>query len=99
MGRDFFIDVMQLKTRSFANLATMQNELRLLQQQYNPQSVHNKYDSTPETNHGLNQAQQNSWNGYINKAFTQTRVPAVRAPDGASYKIRLREVLQAAGKL
>jgi hypothetical protein len=38
------------------------------------------------------------WDGFFNRAFTQPRAPAVKAPDGSLYKVRLLDLLEAAGK-
>ena len=68
-------------------------------QRYASQAIHDKYDSAQETNHGRNASQQRSWDGYIQTAFTQQRTPVVRAPDGATYKVRLLDVLRRASKI
>jgi len=99
MGRDMFIDLMALKTQTFSSVNALQNEVRTIAQRYAPQPVHTKYDSVSETNHGGNATQQLVWDGYIRTAFTQARSPAVTAPDGAAYKIRLLDVLRNAGKI
>ena len=98
-ARDMFIDLMQLKGRTFNGAAALQNELNRIRGLYNPQAIHDKYDARGETDHGRDSGKQRIWDGYIRQAFTQTRTPLVRAPDGATYKIRLREVLRAAGKI
>ena len=99
MGRDFFIELMALKGRSFPSLSALQTEVNRLGGVYDPQPIHNKYDATSETDHGRNAASQRTWDGYIQAAFTQTRTPLVRAPDGSSYKKRLLDVLRQAGKI
>ncbi len=99
MGRDMFIDLMALKTQTFPTPGALQAAVNALGQRYAPQSIHTKYDSAQETNHGRNASQQRSWDGYIQSAFTQQRAPVVRAPDGATYKTRLLDVLRNAGKL
>jgi hypothetical protein len=37
---------------------------------------------------------QQRWEGYFNKAFTDERTPQVTAPDGATYKVRLVDVVR-----
>ena len=98
-GRDMFIDLMTLKGRSFPDQAALEAEIGRIARLYAPQAVHTKYDSPQETDHGHKATPQNAWNGYIHTAFGTPRSPAVQAPDGASYKIRLREVLKRAGKI
>ncbi len=99
MGRDLFIDLMALKGRSFASVDDLKAEVGRIAAIYAPQTVHTKYDSTAETQHGGKAAPQAAWNGYIRTAFTTQRSPAVTAPDGTPYKVRLREVLKRAGKI
>ena len=99
MGRDLFIDVMALKLQSFSNLSALQTAVQTLSQRYAAQPVHIKYDHVQGTDHGRNAQQQTAWDGYFRSAFTTPRTPAVRAPDGAVYKVRLVDVLRAAGKL
>lgn len=99
MGRDMFIELMALKTQTFRTLQALQSAVSAIAQRYRPQAVHTKYDSNPETDHGRNAAEQRAWDGYIRTAFTQARSPAVHAPDGASYKITLLDVLRRAGKI
>jgi predicted secreted Zn-dependent protease len=99
MGRDMFIDLMALKPQSFANVGALQTAVTTIAQRYDPQRIHTKYDSTQESDHGRNPTQQRAWDGYIQTAFTQARSPAVSAPDGAAYKIRLLDVLRNAGKI
>jgi hypothetical protein len=98
MGRDMFIDLMALKGRSFSNPGALHTEVRRIAALYAPQPVHTKYDSMQETNHGKEVTPQTAWNGYIQMALTHQRTPAVAAPDGTAYKVRLREVLKRAGK-
>ena len=91
MARDFFLDLMQLKDRTFASVAALRQEITRLAGVYASQPVHDQYD--PETNHGLRPNDQRRWNCMIDRAFTQPRTPLTRAPDGAVYKIRLLEVI------
>jgi hypothetical protein len=99
MARDLFIELMALKGRSFASPGALQTEVQRLANLYAPQPVHTKYDSPKETNHGGNSTPQSAWNGYVHAAFSRPRTPAVKAPDGTPYKVRLREILKQAGKL
>lgn len=99
MGRDLFIDLMALRQQSFSNLSALQTAVQTTSRRYDPQPVHNKYDHSQETDHGRNAQQQTAWNRYIQTASTTARTPAVHAPDGAVYKVRLLDVLRTAGKL
>jgi len=99
MGRDMFLDLMALKTQTFPTLNALQTAVNALGQRYNPQPIHNKYDSAQETDHGRKAVEQLAWDGYIRTAFTQKRTPPVVAPDGAPYKVRLLDVLHNAGKI
>lgn len=99
MGRDLFLDIMALKGRSFASETALKTEIGRIAAIYAPQPIQTAYDSKRETNHGDKATQQRAWNGYIQTAFNQQRTPLVKAPDGASYKSRLRDVLKAAGKI
>lgn len=98
-ARDMFIDLMQLKNQSFSNTSALQAEVNRIRGRYNPQAIHDKYDARTETDHGRNSASQRTWDGYIQRAFTTARTPAVRAPDGAMYKVRLRDVLHTASRI
>ena len=98
-SRDLFIDLMALKARTFANAGALQTELNRVRGNYDPQAIHDKYDERTEADHGRDVAGQRRWDGYIQRAFTVPRTPPVNAPDGTAYKLRLRDVLQAAGHL
>jgi predicted secreted Zn-dependent protease len=99
MGRDMFIELMALKTRTFSSLSALETEIRAVGQRYAPQRIHTKYDSSSETDHGRKAAEQRLWDGYLRSAFTQVRTPAVHAPDGTAYKVTLLSVLRRAGKI
>lgn len=99
MGRDMFIELMALKTRTFPNLAALTSAINAIARRYAPQRIHTKYDSAQETDHGRRATGQRAWDGYLRTAFTQARSPAVHAPDGASYKNTLLDVLRRAGKI
>jgi hypothetical protein len=99
MARDFFIDLMQLKSQSFSNASNLQAELTRLQTLYAAQPISDKYDEFGETDHGRKSANQAIWDGFFRSAFTTPRVPAQSAPDGTAYKVRLRKVLADAGKI
>jgi hypothetical protein len=98
MARDMFIELMQLKGQTFANKAALDAAVAAVVKAHKFQPVHDKYDEKSETNHGMNDAQQKAWDALFQKAWTTPRSPAVTAPDGAVYKMRLLDVLKGAGK-
>ena len=98
LARDMFIEVMQLKGRTFSSKADLDKAVGDIVKAHRSQPVHDKYDEVSETNHGLNPPQQKAWDALFQKAWTTPRSPAVTAPDGAVYKARLLDVLKAAGK-
>lgn len=98
LARDMFIEIMQLKGKTFGSKAELDKAVADVVNAHRSQKVHDKYDLANETNHGRNATQQKVWDGYFQKARTTQRTPAVQAPDGAFYKVPLLEVLAAAGK-
>jgi len=98
-GRDMFIDLMQLKSQTFSGDPALQSEFNGIRARYNAQAMHDKYDARSETDHGRDSAKQRIWDGYFQRARTHPRSPRLVAPDGAVYKVRLRDVLRAAGKI
>jgi hypothetical protein len=107
-ARDMFIEIMALKPRSFATKTDGFKELADLVNRHGAllTSIDALYDSTGETGHiaidhsafgPRKPLAQSRWEGFIEKAFTEERTPQVTAPDGATYKVRLVDVLRAAG--
>jgi hypothetical protein len=108
MARDMFIEIMALKPRGFATRTDGFRELADVINRHGTllSSVDALYDSTGETGHiaidhsafgARKPLAQSRWEGFIAKAFTEERTPQVTAPDGATYKVRLVDVLRAAG--
>jgi hypothetical protein len=107
MARDCFIDLMQLKANTYSSVQDGQKAARDIVKSYkdklNP--VQDKYDD--DTTHGAwvtpsmgperKETFQNKWEMFIKRALTQDRTPEMTAPDGASYKVRLLEVLATGG--
>jgi len=96
LARDMFIELMQVKA---VRSSTATGALKLcidIQTRYNSisQPLQVLYDSKSETDHGRDAAKQTKWDGFINTAFTQARVPQISAPDGASYKEEILSVLR-----
>lgn len=98
-ARDMFIDLMQLKARTFSGAAALQNEITAIRASYPAQTWQTIYDAPAATDHGRNAAGQQRWNTHIQRAFTTPRQPALSAPDGTPYKVRLRDVLSAANAI
>jgi hypothetical protein len=98
LARDMFIEIMQLKAKTFASSGELDRAVAAIVKAHSFQPVHNKYDEKSETNHGMNDAQQKTWDALFKKSFTTPRSPAMSAPDGTAYKVPLLEVLKTAGK-
>jgi hypothetical protein len=107
VARDCFIDVMQLKGNSYKTELEGKNDVISVINAYSTQltKIQAAYES--ETNHGAwfqptmgppsKSSDQTKWEGFFTKAFTTERNPKVTAPDGATYKSRLIDVLTANG--
>jgi hypothetical protein len=98
VARDYFIDVMQLKSQQFT---TAQNGLNAVKNVSTGsldliQKIDDLYDA--DTSNGQNAKGQTEWNGYFQTAFTQARTSGERSPDGIPYKVRLIDLLRTAGK-
>jgi hypothetical protein len=98
IARDFFIDVMQLKSQSFQNAHDGLNAVNQIRAYSlaKIQDISNLYDN--DTSNGLNATGQAQWNGFIRSAFTQPRSSGDQSPDGIPFKTRLIDVLRAGGK-
>lgn len=96
LGRDYFLGLMQLKAKVYSKQADFQLDMNALNAQFlqKIQPIQSKYDA--ETNHGMIQAKQDLWNGFINSAFTEPRVPPAAAADGIPLKRPILEVLSTA---
>ena len=103
VSRDFFIDIMLLKTQTFptapAGLAAAKkiqqgslDKIRTIQQLYDKE-VH------PEQDSGKSRGPvQQAWDGFIRTAFTTSRSTGTQAPDGTFHKVRLIDTLTQGGK-
>lgn len=93
--RDMFIDIMALKTQTFSKGPDVIQAVQNIFDIYDPlmKDVHDPYDN--DTEHGLKAAEQKTWDGYIQSAFTTPRNPPESAPDGTPYKVTLASVLRA----
>lgn len=102
MARDCFIEVMQVKGKTFPSASEGAKAVLGIVARYRAawDKVQTKYDW--DTNHGTwnvpsfgrptKGTEQVRWEGYIRRAFTDERTPAVQAPDGAMYKRKLTDV-------
>jgi hypothetical protein len=107
MARDCFIDLMQLKAKTYSSLQEGQTAAKDVIKKYKDKldPAQKAYDD--DTTHGLwvtptmgperKESFQAKWEMFINRAFTQERTSGEVAPDGAAYKVRLLEVLAAGG--
>src|SRR5262249_18345296 len=68
IGRDFFLELMQLKRRTYENQAALQRDLETLNSSIRSkaQAVQNRYDE--DTEHGKKQDQQDRWDKMIEAA-------------------------------
>ena len=97
LGRDYFLELMQLKTNTYTKVSDFQADLKVLDDQFlkQIQPVQDKYDG--DTTHGRVQARQDAWNGYIKSAFTSLRIPAARDAGGIPLKQPILDILSNAG--
>lgn len=99
VARDLFIDLMQLKSQTFASNMDCQRAIANIwtTQAGKAQAIQDLYDEPNQAHHGANATGQSRWDGFIHTAFSQPRMPAMSAPDGTSYKVTLMSVLTGAG--
>jgi hypothetical protein len=109
VGRDMFIAIMALKGQTFATAQDGANALNSTSNKYGAllKTIDNLYDSSGETNHRAYESlsfgpprkppAQTKWEGYLKRARTEERNPQVTAPDGATYKVELADILRGAG--
>ena len=96
LARDMFIELMKLKETRISSSAVVAQEVQAIHTRYKniAQPLQDIYDSKTQTDHGRDAAKQTLWDGYINTAFTQVRVPTGSAPDGTTYKEEILSVLR-----
>ena len=96
LARDMFLEFMQLKAARLSSSAVVAQEVKAIQSRYDAiaQPLQDLYDSSTQTDHGKIAANQIKWDGFINTAFTQARVPNITAPDGKLYKEEILSVLR-----
>jgi hypothetical protein len=111
IARDCFIDLMQLKAKTFPSrqageaeankvVADYQSKLRRIQRTYDKDTTHGAWvTSTVGMIGERKESFQNKWEGFIQRARTEERQPQVIAPDGKPYKVPLLKVLDDGGFL
>lgn len=100
MARDMFIELMQLKPRTFSSAQDLGQAVNAIRTRFSSavtQRIEDKYDEPSQSDHGRSASGQARWDGFLNTAFTQARTPAIFAPDGTPYKTPLLDVLRGAG--
>lgn len=109
VARDMFIAIMALKAQTFTTAQDGLNALNTLSNRYGAmlKTIDNLYDSTGETGHRAFESlaigpprkppPQAKWEGYLKRARTEERTPAMEAPDGTPYKVELADILRGAG--
>lgn len=109
VARDMFIAIMALKAQTFPSAQDGLNALNTVANKYAAQmtKIDNLYDSAGETGHRAFESlsigaprkppEQVKWEGYLKRARTEERTPAMTAPDGTPYKLELADVLRGAG--
>lgn len=107
--RDMFIAIMALKTQTFATAQDGANALVTIANRYSATmtTIDKLYDSTGETGHRAFEKlsfgptrkplEQSRWEGFLSQARTTERAPLVEAPDGATYKLELADILRSHG--
>lgn len=97
IGRDFFLELMQLKANQYNSAAAAQADLTAVSARTagKAQAAQDRYDA--DTANGTNTAQQTIWNAFITSAFTMPVSPARQAADGTPIKVPLLTVLSQAG--
>jgi len=105
MARDCFIDMMQLKARTFGSETEGVTAANGVFTRYHDalEKVQDKYDwdanngewSEPSMGLPSKGPEQVRWESYIQRALTDERSPPVIAPDGATYKQRLMDIARA----
>jgi hypothetical protein len=111
IARDCFIDLMQLKAKTFPSqqagqaeankvVADYQRKLRGIQRTYDNDTTHGAWVTPTLAMMGeRKETFQNKWEGFIKRAQTEGRQPQVTAPNGAIYKVPLLKVLDDGGFL
>ena len=109
VARDMFIAIMALKAQTFVTQQDGLNALNTISNRYGAllTKIDNLYDSTGETGHRAFESlsfgpprkppEQAKWEGYLKRARTEERSPAMTAPDGTPYKVELADILRGAG--
>jgi hypothetical protein len=103
VGRDFFVDVMLLKSQTFASSRAAGDAVALVQGQSLGviQRIQRLYDRDVQSEQDANNwrgPNQQVWDRFIQTALTQARSTGTTAPDGTPHRVRLIDVLAQNGK-
>ena len=111
MARDCFIDLMQLKAKTFPNQQAVQKEandivsayqkkLKAMQKLYDDKTRHGAWVTPSFGARGMGERKetdQNQWEFWIQTAKTEERQSPMTAPDGTPYKVTILKVLEDKG--
>jgi hypothetical protein len=103
MARDCFIDIMQLKAKTYGSeqdgrteatdiVGDYRTKLEAIQKTYDNDTTHGAW-VTPSFLPERKESFQTKWEGFIHIAKSEIRQPEVSSPFGKPYKVRLLEVL------
>jgi hypothetical protein len=98
LSRDYFLALMELKSKTYANPNALTNDINALQRATTGKSaaVQAKYDT--DTGTGSKPVEQAKWKAMIEKAFTTAATPPQMAGDGVTpIKVKLLDVLKQNG--
>jgi hypothetical protein len=98
LSRDYFLALMQLKSKAYANPNALTNDINALQRATTGKSaaVQAKYDVDTAT--GSKPVEQAKWKKMIQTAFTTAATPPQMAGDGVtSIKVKFLDVLKQGG--
>ncbi len=95
--RDMFIDMVAIRSQTFPNPNAVLTAVTQVMTRYDRfiAGVHDLYDN--DAQHGRVAAQQQRWDGFIQAAFNNPRMPPLTLPDGTAAKAQLFDVLRAGG--
>src|SRR5262249_31871968 len=86
LARDFFIELMQLKSKEYPSLVDAQKDFNQVKKDTIDKQKAIEYLYDQETQRGKNSTAQRQWDSFFNTSFTQARSTGGQSPDGISYK-------------
>ncbi len=98
VARDFFVDVMQLKGRTFTKSQAVSDEINKLKSTSlgKLKALNTLYDK--DTQNSNNASGQSDWDGFFKTALTTARSGGGQSPTGVPFRVRLIDTIKAAGK-